>query len=147
MRSFEATTIIAATPTRVWAILTDVGAWPTWASGIRQVKGRLEVGAKLVLTAEGKEDKGYPFTVTTIEPTERLVLTGTARWGLFTGVRTYLVTPKGRGARIRVREEYHGRVAKLVVESIPDLSAVFQTFCDGLKAQAESGAGGATGPA
>ncbi len=138
MRSFEATSIIAASPEKVWAILTDMRAWPSWGSGVVRVKGRLEVGARVEITSEGKAGKGFPFKVTEVEPGERLVLTGSARLGLFTGVRTYLVTTKSRGARFRMREEYHGRMAAMVVQSMPDMTDLFQQFADGLKGQAEA---------
>jgi len=137
VRVFEATSIIAASPENVWAVLTDVASWPDWESGIVRVKGDLEIGRKLQITNAGKAGKGFPFTVTAIEPVERIALIGVAKLGLFTGERTYLLSTKSRGTRFRMREEYHGRLASMIVQAVPDLTASFQQFADGLKERAE----------
>ena len=44
MRSYEATSLIEATPEQVWPLLTDAAAWPDWDSGVTKVDGRLALG-------------------------------------------------------------------------------------------------------
>jgi uncharacterized protein YndB with AHSA1/START domain len=138
VREFEATAIIAAPRELVWQLLVDLDSWPAWNSGVIATEGRFAAGAKVRITADGKAGRGYPFRVTELVPPERLVLTGTTRVGLFTGVRTYLITPKAGGARIRVREEYRGLLAPAMDQALPNLTEPFQRFVDGLKELAES---------
>ena len=40
MHSYEASSLIQATPERVWSVLTDAAAWPNWDSGVTKVDGR-----------------------------------------------------------------------------------------------------------
>lgn len=136
--SYEASVTIAADPARVWAVLADVRAWPRWDSGVTRVRGRLAQGAKLRLTT-GKLGSGYPFKVTELVPEERIVLTGSAPMGVFTGVRTYTLAGAGTTTTFTVREEYSGRMAKAVLTTMPDLTASFEQFADGLKHHVEGG--------
>ncbi|WP_324275350.1 SRPBCC family protein [Blastococcus brunescens] len=39
MRTFEAVARIDASPDDVWALLTDVGSWRDWDSGVDRVEG------------------------------------------------------------------------------------------------------------
>jgi hypothetical protein len=58
--------------------------------------------------------------------------------GLFTGTRTYRLTPEaGGGVRFDMREEYTGPLAGLITKSIPDLGPSFVRFADGLKRRVE----------
>ena len=41
MRSYEASSLINATPAQVWPLLTDTAAWSDWDSGVTKVDGRL----------------------------------------------------------------------------------------------------------
>jgi hypothetical protein len=58
--------------------------------------------------------------------------------GLFKGVRTYSLSPQQSGTRFRMREEYSGPFAPMIVKSIPDLKPTFDKFVTGLKARAEA---------
>jgi uncharacterized protein YndB with AHSA1/START domain len=140
VREFEATAVIAAPRELVWQRLTDLATWPDWDSGVTATTGRFQVGAKVRITAEGKAGSGYPFRVTELVPPERLVLTGTTRLGLFTGVRTYQLTPKAGGTRIRIREEYRGLLVRVLDQALPNLTESFERFAAGLKELAETSA-------
>jgi hypothetical protein len=43
---------IAATPDRVWSILTDLAAYPAWSPFIRSITGRLETGQRLSVSIQ-----------------------------------------------------------------------------------------------
>jgi hypothetical protein len=58
--------------------------------------------------------------------------------GLFTGTRTYRVTPSEVGCRLVMRQEYTGPLAGLIGRSIPDLQASFDQFTAGLKGHVEN---------
>jgi hypothetical protein len=59
--------------------------------------------------------------------------------GLFTGVRTYMLTPDGEGrTRFEMREEFSGPLLPLIWRTMPDMNEAFRQFASGLKARAES---------
>lgn len=64
--------------------------------------------------------------------------TGGMALGLFKGVRTFTLTPRGDGAtQFTMREEYSGPLLPVIWKSMPDLGPSFRQFAAGLKARAE----------
>jgi Uncharacterized conserved protein len=137
MRSYEASSLIAATPERVWSVLTDAAAWPTWDSGVAKVDGRLALGEKISVTVEANPGRSFPVKVVQMSAPERMVFLGGMPAGLFTGKRTYTLEPEGTGTRFTMREEYAGPLAGIFFKSIPDLGPSFRQFAEGLKHRAE----------
>ena len=61
--------------------------------------------------------------------------------GLFKGVRTFTLTPKGNGVtEFAMREDYSGLLAGLITKSIPDLQSAFHEFAECLTRKAEENA-------
>ena len=59
--------------------------------------------------------------------------------GLFKGVRTYTLEPRGTGGTaFRMREEFTGPLLPLIWRSMPDFGPSFTRFAEGIKARAES---------
>lgn len=136
MRSYEASSLIQATPERVWSVLTDAAAWPDWDSGVTKVDGRVALGEKLSVTVEANP-RSFPVKVAELSAPERMVFLGGMPVGLFTGRRTYTLVPEGAGTRFTMREEYTGPLAGMIFKSIPDLGPSFRQFAEGLKQRAE----------
>ena len=44
MLAFEASSTIAATPDKVWAVLVQGADWPNWDSGVASVNGTHRTG-------------------------------------------------------------------------------------------------------
>jgi uncharacterized protein YndB with AHSA1/START domain len=126
MRSHEATTLIDAAPERVWPVLTDIGAWSSWGSGVTSVDGRLALGEKLSITVEANPRRAFPVKVVTISEPDRIVFRGGLPLGLFVGERTYTLQREGAATRFTMREQYSGPLAGVIFKSIPDLSPSFQ---------------------
>ena len=139
MRSYEADSLIEATPEQVWPLLTDTAAWPDWDSGVIKVDGQLELGEKLTITVEANPGRAFPVKVVQLSVPERMVFRGGMPLGLFTGQRTYTLAREGTGTRFTMREEYTGPLAGMIFRSIPDLGPSFRQFAQGLKHQADSG--------
>lgn len=137
MRSYEANSLIQATPEQVWPVLTDTAAWPTWNSGVTKVEGRPVLGEKLSVTVEANPGRTFPVKVVELSAPQRMVFLGGMPIGLFTGRRTYTLVPEGTGTRFTMREEYTGPLAGIIFKSIPDLGPSFRQFAEGLKHQAE----------
>jgi len=141
MRSYEASSSIAASPDDVWAVLADGAGWSSWNSGVDAVEGRLAAGEKVRIRSQAAPGRAFPVRVTTMEPPRRLVLTGGMPLGLMRGVRTYALTPDGAGGTsFTLREEFTGPLLGLVWRSMPDLQPSFDQFAAGLKRRAEAGA-------
>jgi uncharacterized protein YndB with AHSA1/START domain len=137
MRFYEATSLIAAPPEQAWAVLVDIAAWPHWDSGVTAVDGRLAVGEELSIKVKANPGRTFPVKVMTLSGPDRMVFRGGMPLGLFTGERTYTLSPEGTGTRFAMREQYTGLLASLIFKSIPDLGPPFQQFADGLKQQVE----------
>jgi hypothetical protein len=68
----------------------------------------------------------------------RMTWSGGMPLGLFKGVRTFTLTPKGDGSiDFTVREEFSGPLLPMFAGSLPDMTKPFQDFVAGLKARAE----------
>jgi uncharacterized protein YndB with AHSA1/START domain len=136
-RAFEASSFIETEPERVWSVLTDVAAWPTWDSGVTKVDGAVALGGKLTISVAANPGRAFPVKVTEIDQPARLVFRGGMPLGLFTGERTYTLVREGVGTRFTMREEYTGPLAGMIFKSIPDLNPSFRQFADGLKQRSE----------
>ncbi len=139
MKSFATKTIIRAPAERIWSILTDAAAYPSWNSTVERVVGNIAAGEKVTVYAKASPGRAFPLQVTEFEANRRMVWTGGMPLGLFTGRRTYTLTPKSSGGEVEfsMREEFSGLMAPLITRSIPDLQPSFDQFAADLKARAE----------
>jgi hypothetical protein len=139
MKEFSATATIAATPARVWEILTDAPRYPEWDPNMVRLDGTVALGQKV--TAHTKiSDRAFPVTVSTFEPERTMVWSSGMPLGLFKGERTFLLTPQNDGTvLVSVREVFTGLLLPLIGRTIPDLSDTFTQFVAGLKQRAEQG--------
>ena len=135
---FEASADIRAPADRIWSILTDAPAYPTWDSGVTRVEGRIADGEKITVHSEVAAGRAFPVKVE-LRPPNEMTWTGGMPLGLFTGVRSFRLTASDEATRVTVREEYRGPLVGLMSRSIPDLQPSFDRFVTGLKARAETG--------
>lgn len=91
---------IAATPERVWSILTDFSAYPQWNPFIRSISGTVKTGERLTVFIQPTGDKGMTFrpTVLVALPSQEL------RWlghfllpGVFDGEHYFKIEPVAQG--------------------------------------------------
>jgi hypothetical protein len=138
MKSYEAKTVIDASPEQVWAALVDAAGYPSWNSGVDKVDGRIAAGEKITVHAAVNPGRAFPVKVTDFQPASRMTWSGGMPLGLFKGVRTFTLTPRGEGTEFTVREEYTGPLLPLIWRSMPDLGPSFDQFATGLKHRAET---------
>ena len=140
MRFYEATSDIAAAPEAVWSVLVDGATWPRWDSGVSEFDGRIAPGETVKIHSSAAPGRVFPVKVSSFESPKHLTFSGGMPLGLFSGVRTYTLTPDGNGGTVfRVREEYDGPLLGLMWRKMPDLGPSFTQFADGLKQRVESG--------
>ncbi len=66
MHHIESEIDIAATPERVWSILTDISAYPSWNPFIRAIKGSIEKGQRLTVSIQPTGGKAMTFRPTVL---------------------------------------------------------------------------------
>jgi hypothetical protein len=140
MRSHDASCVINADPARIWAIITDGASYPDWDSGVMRIEGQIAPDGRIRVVSAASPKRAFPVRVTEFVPGERMTWSGGMPLGLFTGVRTFTLTPQGDATtRFAMREEYTGGFLPLIWRSMPDLGPSFRQFADGLKQRAEAG--------
>jgi hypothetical protein len=141
MRHFETETMIEATPDRVWEVLADTASWSDWDSGVVRVEGEPAQGSRIKITSELNPKRSYPVKVVELETNRRMAWRGGVPLGLFTGVRSYTLTPEGEGrTHFEMREEFTGPLLPLIWRTMPDMRASFEQFANGLKKRVEGSA-------
>jgi hypothetical protein len=138
MKFYHASSTIKASPETIWAILTDAPGDADWDSGIVRVEGRIRPGEKIKVISKVNPGRAFPVKVTEFTPGQRMTWSGGLPLGLFKGVRTFVLSPRGDGATtLNVREEYTGALLPMIWRTIPDLGPSFEQFVTGLKRRAE----------
>lgn len=138
MKSFRISILIEAPATRVWELLTDLAAWPSWNSTVDKVEGLAAPGSKVTVHAKASPGRAFPLKVSAFSPMTTMVWTGGMPLGLFTGTRTYTLSEHGDGqTQFTMTEEFTGLMAPLITRSMPDLQPSFDEFDRCLKATAE----------
>jgi len=138
VRSFEAATRIDASPGIVWELLTDVGSWRDWDSGVDRVDGRVALGERLTIYATMIRSRPFPVTVVDLRPGEAMRWRGGLPFGLAIIERTYSLDAQDDGGTVlTVREQQTGPLSFWTERHTPDLNPSFRQFCAGLKEQAE----------
>ncbi len=138
MKRFSTSTIIHAPADAIWALLTDAAGYAAWNSTVDRVVGTIAAGGKVIVHAKASPGRAFPLTVIEFVPSQRMVWSGGMPLGLFTGARTYTLTPQpGGGVEFAMREEFSGALAPLITRSIPDLQPAFDQFAADLKRRAE----------
>ncbi|HEX7223641.1 MAG TPA: SRPBCC domain-containing protein [Candidatus Limnocylindrales bacterium] len=141
MKFYEAGADIGAPPETVWAILADGRNYPAWESGVLSVDGTIAKGEIITVVSTAAPKRRFPVTVTEFDPPRAMTWSGGLPYGLFTGVRTFRLTPApDGGTRFDLREEYSGMLLRLLWSRLPNLGPSFEQFAAGLKARAEQSA-------
>jgi hypothetical protein len=142
VRQIETTATIAASPARVWAVLTDFSSYPEWNPFVIAATGRAEPGARLRATIQVPSRRPMNFrpTVRVAEPGREL------RWlghllvpGVFDGEHYFKIESAGAGCRFVHGERFSGLLIGLMGAKFYD--AVRQGFAAmnaALKARAEA---------
>ena len=102
-----------------------------------KIEGNIAAGEKIKAWSKLSPDRAFPVTVSEFSPGKKMVWSSGMPLGLFKGVRTFSLTPKGDAIEFTLHEVFSGLLLPLIGRSIPDMTQTFQDFVDGLKAQAE----------
>ena len=140
MREYSASAVIDGPADRIWAVLTDVAAYPQWDPYCERIEGQAVPGGKLKVFSKLSPGRAFPVRVTEFVPHERMVWSGGMPFGLFKGVRSFTIAQRTPdSAEFTLREVFSGPMLKLIGGSIPDMGEPFEKFAAGLKARVEAG--------
>jgi uncharacterized protein YndB with AHSA1/START domain len=140
MKEYVTTSIIAASPERVWAVLADADAYQGWNPEIVGVEGRFALGARItarVRLGDGAV-RAVPQRVVEFDPPRRMVWEGGLPLGLFVGRRTFTVTPAANGVEFRMHLRMSGPLSSMILRSVGDRQPEIDRFSAALKRQAET---------
>lgn len=121
MKSYEARITINASKQKIWKLLTDAGAYPSWNTTVNKLEGTIEKGQKLKIWAKLSPDRSFPAKVTELEPEQRMVWAFSAPLGMFKGARTFTLEEKDGGIEFHTREEFTGWMSGPIIKKMPDL--------------------------
>lgn len=123
---------IAASPERIWQLLTDASNFVAWNSTIVELTGTIEPGGKIQLRSQLAPDRTFKLRVKEFDPPNRL------SWGDAMGTRTYTLTPlAGGGTQFAMTEIIGGPLFPLFAGMIPPFDESFNQFAKDLKSAAE----------
>ena len=138
MESYEVSRTINARPETVWKYLTDTGGYTTWDSGVERVEGSIAPGSKIKVFSKISPGRAFPVKVTELTAPAKMTWTGGMPFGLFKGVRTFILTRESEVVtRFDMREEFTGPLLSMIWKSMPDLTSSFEQFATGLKEKSE----------
>ncbi|MEV1132159.1 SRPBCC domain-containing protein [Agromyces sp. NPDC049794] len=134
---------IAASPERVWRVLTDLERYAEWNPFITAASGTVVVGARFTATFRPAGSRG-----TRLRP--RILQADTARtlrWkgsvvvpGLFDGEHVFTLTPISGGTNLRQQETFTGVLVPVFRSSYPDTLKAFGAMNEKLRVRAETAA-------
>lgn len=127
---------IDAPLSKVWAIQTNISAWPTWRPTVKAAHhdGELSVGSAFPWEEGGLQ---IVSTVRDIVPRRRIVWTGPAQ-GIF-AVHVWEFRETARGVHVHTEESWSGDVVQVSTASLqPLLDDALQEWLQRLKRTSEA---------
>jgi uncharacterized protein YndB with AHSA1/START domain len=131
---------IEAPPERIWALLTDAGAFPRWNSTVTEISGKIALGERLSIKVPSAPGRTFRPSVTLLEPS-RVMEWSDGMAPMFKGVRRFTLTPDPKGGtEFEMHEAFAGLMLPMIKGSLPDFVPVFDAYAADLKRAAEASA-------
>lgn len=142
MKTIRTEIEINAPAERVWRILTDFAAFPTWNPFIKQIEGKAAVGERLNVSIQPPGSKGMSFAPIVLEATPNKELRWMGRLllpGVFDGEHAFRIEALGaHKVRFVQEEQFQGLLVSLFAKNLDaGTQAGFMAMNQALKAQAE----------
>jgi uncharacterized protein YndB with AHSA1/START domain len=133
---------LAASPEAVWNAITDVEAFPSWRSDVRQVQRLPDRDGRPVWIEEGGSGK-MTLAVERWEPSRMLVVRIADPDLPFGGTWTYEITPAAGGTRLRITEdgEVYNPLFRFMARFIFGYEGTISAYMSALDKRFSGGAG------
>ena len=136
-RECAVTAEIAASPERIWKLLTDVDDMVRWNTTLTSMAGTIGPGGSVKMEVPEAPGQVFEIEVTTFTPPSEMVWTQ-GNPVFFLGVRTYRLTPQPAGTtRFDVIEVFSGLALPMAASRLPDFKPIFERYAADLKEEAE----------
>ena len=136
MQSFESAALINARSSTVWDIITDVGNFTVWESGITWIDGELRNGGTTRIKTLWRKERPIRVRVQQL-PGQVMTWKAGTLLGLLTRTRTFTLTPQEGLTRFRVRDEFRGPLIWFTDGTVPDAGQGLNDYVDAVKKRAE----------
>ena len=135
---YAISTNIQASPKRIWSLLTNAADFPRWNLTVKSIEGQIAAGEKIKLRATIAPDRVFDLAISEFIPEQKMVWRdGMAP--MFTGVRTFTLTPKSDGTTdFSMAEVYSGLMLPMIAGSLPDFGPTFEQYASDIKREAQS---------
>ncbi|MFG2058388.1 SRPBCC family protein [Micromonospora sp. NPDC048930] len=141
MRTITTEIEIEAAPAAVWAVLTDVAAYPEWNPFLREATGRLAVGERPTFRAHppGSSPFSLKPRVLAMTPPHELRWIGRLLMpGVFDGEHTFTLTATSDGhTRLVQAERFTGILVPFTGRLLNNTQAGFVALNEALKKRVE----------
>jgi hypothetical protein len=143
MHKIQSDINISATPERVWSILTDFSAYPSWNPFIRSISGTIKIGQRLTVSIQPVGGRAMTFrpTVLLTQPNCELRWLGHFLFpGIFDGEHFFKIAAGASGGvQLTQGEHFSGVLVGLAKRSL-DRGTLpgFIAMNEALKARAEN---------
>ncbi|MCU0438897.1 MAG: SRPBCC domain-containing protein [Raineya sp.] len=127
---------IHASPEKIMALLTDAPNFTRWNSTIVSIEGEIEQGKTIKLISKLDPKRTFKLKVLESSPNKMVWKDGFAP--MFTGVRTFSLSPKADGTTdFTMSEVFKGLMLPLIKGSLPDFKPNFEQYASDLKKATE----------
>jgi hypothetical protein len=143
MHKIQSDIDIGASPQRVWSILTDFAAYPSWNPFITSISGIVKTGQRLTVSIQPVGGRAMTFrpTILVAQPGSELRWLGHLLFpGIFDGQHFFnIAASASRGVRLTQGEAFSGVLVGLAKKSL-DRGTLpgFVAMNEALKARAEN---------
>lgn len=122
---------VNASPSKVWALLTNTSDYVRWNSTVVSIEGKIAQGETIKLKSTLDPTRTFTLKVKEFELEKRLV------WGDGQGNRIYTLSSNGNMTTFSMTEKIGGPIFPLFARFIPPFDASFEQFAADLKKEAE----------
>ena len=134
---------IASTPERLWSILTDLSAYPSWNPFIRSITGQIEEGQRLAVSIQPAGGRAMTFRPTVLLAAPNSELRWLGRFllpGIFDGEHYFKMAASGPGrVRFTQGEQFSGLLVGFAKASLDrGTKDGFVAMNEALKTRAEN---------
>jgi hypothetical protein len=131
---------IAATPERVWAVLTDFAGYPAWNPVFCEASGELAVGSHITLkTIQPRNDRIMTVKVKVVAARPAAELRWESRvLGVSSSKRSFILSPDGHRTQLTQTGSYQGLFTSFSAKVISRIRTNFDAINEAVKEQAEA---------